>query len=68
MYGLHTQNLVVALLVVEHGGCKIIEHILGRERAVGLCLVSTKTVNREITDLDPLVPDKKAMSVIIWRM
>jgi len=45
MYCLHTQNLIIALFVVKHGRSKVVEYILGRERAVGLYLVNAKTVN-----------------------
>lgn len=34
--GLHAKDLVVALLVVEHGRCKVVKHILGGERAMRL--------------------------------
>lgn len=40
MHRLHSQDLVVALLVIEHRGCEVIEYILGRERSVGLGAVS----------------------------
>ena len=36
MHCLHTQDLVVALLVVEHGRGEVIERVLGSERA--MCL------------------------------
>jgi len=48
MYRLHTQNLIIALLVVKHGRSKVVEYILSRERAVGLFLVNTKTVNYKL--------------------
>jgi len=50
---LHSQDLVVALLVVEHGGCEVIENVLGRERTV--CL-------------DPFVPYEETVAVVVCGM
>lgn len=36
MHGLHAQNLVVALLVIEHGGGEVVEDILICQRPVRL--------------------------------
>ena len=36
VHGLHPQNLIVALLVVEHRMREIVKHILRRQRAVRL--------------------------------
>ena len=39
MHCLHAQHLVVALLVVEHRSCEIVEDILGGQGAVGLAVM-----------------------------
>ena len=36
VHGLHSQDLVVALLVVEHGGRKVLKDVLGREGTICL--------------------------------
>jgi hypothetical protein len=36
MHCLHAQNLVVALLVVEHGCSEIVKDVLGRKRPICL--------------------------------
>jgi len=36
MDSLHAQNLVVALLVIEHRCSKVVEYIFARERSIGL--------------------------------
>ena len=36
MHGLHAENLVIALFVVEHGCGEVVEHIIGRERSICL--------------------------------
>lgn len=33
---LHSKHLVIALLVIEHGGGEVIENVFGRERTVCL--------------------------------
>lgn len=53
VHGLHAQDLVVALLVVEHGRRKVVKHILGREGAMGLY---------------PLVPDEEPVRVVVARV
>lgn len=53
MYGLHTQDLVVALLVVKHRGGKVVKDIVSGERTVGL---------------NPLMPDEESVTVVIWGM
>ena len=53
VYCLHAQDLVVALLIVEHGRRKVVKHILRREGS--MCL-------------DPLVPDEEPVRVIVARV
>jgi len=36
VHGLHAQNLVIALLVIEHGSSKVVKDILSCQRSVGL--------------------------------
>lgn len=38
MHSLHAKNLVVALLVVEHGGREVVENVLNRQKAIGLVM------------------------------
>ena len=42
MHGLHAEHLVVALLVVEHRSCEIVEDILGGQGAVGLAVMDAR--------------------------
>lgn len=37
VYCLHPQDLVIALLVVEHGRREVVEHVVRGERPIGLC-------------------------------
>lgn len=36
MHSLHAQHLVIALLIIEHGRCKVIEHVLVGQKTVSL--------------------------------
>lgn len=38
VHGLHAQHLIIALFIIEHGGGKVLEHVLGRKRSIGLRL------------------------------
>lgn len=53
MHGLHAQYLIIALLVVEHGGREILKHIFSHERTISLY---------------PFVPDEEAMAIVIGRV
>ena len=53
VHGLHAEDLVIALLVVEHGRRKVVKHILDGERAMRLY---------------PLVPDEEPVRVVVARV
>lgn len=36
MHGLHTQDLIVTLLIIEHGRSKVVEDVLVCQRSIGL--------------------------------
>lgn len=50
MHRLHPKHLVVALFIIKHGGCEVIEHIFCCERSI--CL-------------NPLMPDEKSVTVVV---
>lgn len=75
VHGLHAQDLIVALLVVEHGGGKVIKDIVRVQRPVRLAVYIIHSIRAvaclarsTATHLYPLVPDEKAMAVVVGRM
>lgn len=50
MHRLHSQDLIIALLVIEHGGCEVVEYVLGRKWSISL---------------NPLMPDEESVTVVI---
>lgn len=73
MHCLHAKDLVITLLVIEHGCGKVVKHILVRKRSIGLGRrVNTDGRERssivEGHDLYPFVPDKKSVAVVVRRV
>lgn len=66
MHSLHAQNLIVALLVIEHGGCKVLECGFRSEWSISLCDNQTcKDRLRQYTDCYPLWPNKEFVRVVV---
>lgn len=73
MHGLHAQDLIVTLLIIEHRRRKVVEHVLVCQRSVGLGQRRELfSVRGEVTkcqgDLYPFVPNEKPMAIVVWGM
>lgn len=67
--GLHSQHLIVALLVIEHGRCKVFEHIFACEWSMSLRKpneMNTPSFEQDTSpNQEPFVPDEETMRVVI---
>ncbi len=71
MHGLHPQHLIVTLLIIEHRGCKIVEHVLIRKWTVSLGSIKCNDAGADrkgATDLYPFVPDEESVAIVVWGM
>jgi hypothetical protein len=70
VHRLHAQHLIVALLVVEHGSRKVLEHIFSGQWSIRLRLMHWRLscMFRQERHLDPLMPYKKPVTIVIRRM
>ena len=39
VHGLHTEYLIIALLIIEHGSRKVVEHIFDGQRSIRLYVI-----------------------------